>query len=85
MIRYSYTRRGHLLNRTVVCPHCLKPGSGRRKLNRHCPPCGEAVHRICLPLTAPAHDSWLNQLEALRSQGISPGSVFPQISDWTPL
>ena len=82
MIRESYTQKGNLLNRHVVCPHCLKPGTGRLKLNRFCPQCGEAIHRPCQKSTAPAHRRFISHLAALRRQGVSPGQVFPQLCDW---
>ena len=82
MIRETYTPKGNLLNLLVACPHSLKPGSARRKLNRHCVECGEAVHRGCLKSTAPSHRGFVSYLETLRGQGFSPGQIFPQVCDW---
>lgn len=70
------------MNRHQVCPHCFKTGTGRLKLNRFCPQCGERVHRLCLNKTAPAHEGFEGHCETLRRQGIAPEDVFVQISAW---
>ena len=81
MLMETRTAKGTLIFRQRVCPHCLKSGMGRRKLNRFCPQCDEAVHRLCLNDTAPAHEGFASHCETLRSQGIMPGTVFPQLCD----
>lgn len=82
MERRTYTPKGNLLSINQVCPHCLKPASGRLKLIRFCPQCNEPVHRPCLKSTAPAHEGFLSHCLTLRHQGIDPADVFPQLSKW---
>ena len=85
MERYIRTTRGTVISILQVCPHCLKPSTGRLKLNRFCPPCDEPVHRPCLHAVAPLHEGFLSHCETLRLQGIMPGDVFPQLCDWPAL